>query len=151
MYQAKDTMNTKVISIRPEATIEEAIRMLLKHDVSGLPVIDDTGRLCGIISEFQLLEVVYDPNLKAAQVQGFMTREVITIDESTLLASVANLFIVHRIRRVPVVRDGKVVGIVSRRDLLRYIVDTGSKIENFFDELKSCTASNLLTGSPCLN
>ncbi len=147
MYQAKDTMNTKVISIRPEATIEEAILMLLKHDVSGLPVIDEKGQLCGIISEFQLLEVVYDPNLKAAQVQGFMTREVFTIDESTLLASVANLFIVHRIRRVPVVRDGKVVGIVSRRDLLRYIVETGSKIENFFDELKSCTASNLLAAS----
>jgi CBS domain-containing protein len=145
MYQAKDTMNTAVISIRPEATIEEAIRLLLEHDISGVPVIDDKGRLCGIISEFQLLEVVYDPNLRGAQVQGFMTRDVLTIDESTLLASVANLFIVHRIRRVPVVRDGRVVGIVSRRDLLRYIVETGSKIQNFFDNLKSCNAGALLS------
>jgi CBS domain-containing protein len=151
MYQAKDAMNKEVIFIRPEATIEEAIRMLLENDVSGMPVIDNAGRLCGIISEFQLLEVVYDPNLKGAQVQGFMTRDVITIDETALLATVANLFIVHRIRRVPVVREGKVVGIVSRRDLLRYIVDKGSKIENFFDELKSCSASNFRPGDPCLN
>jgi CBS domain-containing protein len=149
MYQAKDAMNTKVVSIRPEATIEEAIRLLLKHDVSGVPVVDAKGNLCGIISEFQLLEVVYDPNLKGAQVQGFMTRDVMTIDESTLLATVANLFIVHRIRRVPVVRNGRVVGIVSRRDLLRYIIETGSKIENFFDELKNCNAGSVLTEAAC--
>jgi tRNA nucleotidyltransferase (CCA-adding enzyme) len=149
MYQVKDTMNTKVISLRPEATIEEAIRILLTHDVSGAPVIDADGNLCGIISEYQLLEVVYDPDLKAAPVKDFMTKDVLTVDETALLATVANLFIMHRIRRVPVVRDGRVVGIVSRRDLLRYILETGSKIDNFFDELKNCTASNLLSASSC--
>lgn len=150
MYQAKDTMNSNVVSIHPEASIEQAIQKLLDHNVSGMPVIDASGKLVGVISEFQLLEVVYDPNLKGAEVQGFMTRDVITVDESALLATVASLFIVHRIRRIPVVRDGKVVGVVSRRDLLRYIVETGSKIENFFDELKGCTASNL-AAEPCLS
>lgn len=144
MYQVKDTMRTRVVSVRPDATVEEAIRTLLAHDVSGAPVLDDEGRLLGIISEFQLLEVVYDPNLKAAPVRDFMTKDVITVDETALLATVANMFIMHRIRRVPVVREGQVVGVVSRRDLLRYIVDTGAKIDNFFDELKGCTASNLL-------
>lgn len=151
MYQAKDTMNANVVSIHPDASIQEAIQKLLDYNVSGMPVIDESGELCGVISEFQLLEVVYDPNLKGAQVQGFMTRDVITVDESALLATVANLFIVHRIRRVPVLRDGKVVGIVSRRDLLRYIVETGPKIENFFDELKGFTANNLLSDEPCLS
>lgn len=144
MYQVKDTMRTRVVSVRPDATVEEAIRTLLAHDVSGAPVLDEAGGLLGIISEFQLLEVVYDPNLKVAPVRDFMTKDVITVDETALLATVANLFIMHRIRRVPVVRDGQVVGVVSRRDLLRYIVETGAKIDNFFDELKGCTASNLL-------
>lgn len=144
MYQVKDTMRPHVISVLPEATIEEAIQTLLANDVSGVPVIDAEGELHGIISEYQLLEVVYDPNLKNAPVRDFMTKDVLTVEETALLATVANLFIMHRIRRVPVVRDGRVVGIVSRRDLLRYIVQTGSKIDTFFDELKSCTASNLL-------
>jgi CBS domain-containing protein len=151
MYQAKDTMSTAVVSVHPEATVEEAIRLLLANELSGLPVIDDSGRLCGIISEFQLLEVVYDPNLKNSRVKEFMTRDVLTVDESALLATVANMFIVHRIRRIPVLREGVVVGVVSRRDLLRYIVETGSKIDNFFEELKSCTASNLLASTACLN
>ncbi len=144
MYQVKDTMRTPVISTRPDASIEEAIRLLLDNELSGLPVIDADGKLCGIISEYQLLEVVYDPDLKSAPVKEFMTKDVLTVDETALLATVANLFIMHRIRRVPVIREGRVVGIVSRRDLLRYIVETGSKIDNFFDELKGCTGGNLL-------
>jgi CBS domain-containing protein len=142
MYQVKDVMKPRVISIRPETTIEEAIQTLLTNDVSGVPVIDSNGELRGIISEFQLLEVVYDPQLKSAPVSEFMTQDVLTVEETALLATVANLFIVHRIRRVPVMRNGRVVGIVSRRDLLRYIVQTGSKIDHFFDELKGCLASH---------
>jgi CBS domain-containing protein len=145
MYQAKDTMRTRVISVRPEATIEEAIRTLLESNASGAPVIDDAGRLVGIISEYQLLEVFYDPKLKSSPVSEFMTKDVITVDETALLATVANLFIVHRIHRVPVVREGRVVGIVSRRDLLRYILESGPRIDNFFDELKGCTTGNLLS------
>src|SRR5262249_12140064 len=85
MYQVKDAMNRNVISIGPEATVEEAIHLLLDHSISGAPVIDDEGELCGIITQFQLLEVMYDPNVKNTRIRDCMTRGVFTIDEDALL------------------------------------------------------------------
>jgi CBS domain-containing protein len=124
--------------------VEEAIRLLLSNDVSGAPVIDSQGRLCGIISEYQLLEIVYDPDLRMKTVQEFMTRDVITIDEESLLSSAASLFVMHRIRRLPVVRNGRVVGNVSRRDLLRYVLESGASVGMFFDELRQCSSGSLM-------
>jgi CBS domain-containing protein len=144
MYQVKDAMNSRVFSIGPDATVEEAIRLLLERNISGAPVIDERGRLCGIITQFQLLEVLYDPHVKEAKVREHMTRDVFTIDEDALLGTAANLLIVHRIRRIPVVRNGMVVGILSRRDLLKYFVETGEEIEAFFAKLKRSETSETL-------
>jgi CBS domain-containing protein len=144
MFQVKDAMNRFVVSLRPDATIEEAIHSLLDHDISGAPVIDEAGRLRGIISQFQLMEVLYDPTLKHALIQECMTRDVLTIDENSLLGAAANMFVVHRIRRIPVVRGTLVVGIISRRDLLRYFVETGEEIEEFFAKLKLTRAAEAI-------
>jgi len=144
MYQVKDAMNRDVVAICPNATVEDAIHLLLEHDISGAPVIGESGRLCGIITQFQLMEVLYDPNVKNAKIQEYMTRDVFTIEEDALLGTAANLFIVHRIRRIPVVRDGAVVGIISRRDLLRYFVETGEEIEAFFSKLKRSQTTETL-------
>jgi signal-transduction protein with cAMP-binding, CBS, and nucleotidyltransferase domain len=65
-----------------------------------------------------------------------MTRDVLTVEEDALLAVAANLFVVHRIRRIPVTRRGKVVGVISRSDLLRYFVKTGEDLDAFFSKLK---------------
>ncbi|MBI3466383.1 MAG: CBS domain-containing protein [Planctomycetes bacterium] len=139
MYQAKDAMTTDVVTISPDATIEEAMRLLINQRISGAPVVDRNGKLVGIISEYQLLEVVYDPELKAQHVSDFMTRNVITVDPEALLASVANMFVLHRIRRLPVVQSGRLIGVIARRDLLQYIIESGAPIQNFFDELRSFT------------
>jgi len=136
MYQVKNAMSCNVVSIRPEATLAEAIHLLLDHDITGAPVIDEKGRLRGIITQFQLLEVVYDPNRKNARVEECMTRNVLTIEEDALLGAAANMFIVHRIRRLPVTRGGAVIGIISRKDLLRYCVESGQEIDEFFSKLK---------------
>jgi CBS domain-containing protein len=136
MYQVKDAMTRRVISIRPEATVEEAIRLLLKHNISGAPVIDESGALKGIITQYQLLEVLYEPTVKNSRVEECMTREVITIDEDSLLGPATNFFVLHRIRRIPVVKGGKVIGILSRQDLLRYFAETGEELEAFFAKLK---------------
>jgi len=144
VYQVKDAMNRDVVAICPQATVEDAIHLLLEHDISGAPVIDERGRLCGIITQFQLMEVLYDPKVKKAKVQEYMTRDVFTIEEDALLGTAANLFIVHRIRRIPVIRNGAVVGIISRRDLLRYFAETGEEIEAFFAKLKGTQANEAL-------
>jgi CBS domain-containing protein len=144
MYQVKDAMNRRVISIGPDATVEEAIHLLLEHNISGAPVVDGDGRLRGIITQFQLLEVLYDPNVKNARVEECMTRDVFTIEEDALLGTAANLLIVHRIRRIPVMHSGRVVGIISRRDLLRYFAETGEEIQAFFAKLKRSHAGEAL-------
>jgi CBS domain-containing protein len=144
MYQVKDAMNSDVVSLRPEATVEEAIELFLQHNISGAPVIDNLGRLCGIITQFQLLEVLYDPHFKNSAIEGCMTRNVFTIEEDALLGAAANLLVVHRIHRIPVVRGNKVVGIISRRDLLRYFSETGEEITEFFTKLKGAPAAEAL-------
>lgn len=144
MYQVKDAMKGRVVSIRPEATVEEAIHLLLERNISGAPVIDQRGQLCGIITQFQLLEVLYDPNVKNSRIEECMTRDVFTIEEDALLGTAANLFVVHRIRRIPVVRQGTVVGMISRSDLLRYFVETGEEIAEFFTKLKLAHAREAL-------
>jgi predicted transcriptional regulator len=143
MYQVKNAMHCEVVSVRPDATVEEAIELLLNHNISGAPVIDHTGKLCGIISQFQLLEVMYDPQIKNGCVRDFMTRDVLTIEEDAMLGTAVNLFVVHRIRRLPVVRQNRVVGVISRSDLLRYFVNTGEQIDTFFANLKNASASSL--------
>jgi len=137
MYRASDAMNREVVSLRPEATVEEAIRILLEREISGAPVVDGDGQLVGIISEFQLLEVLYSPELKAAALGEFMTRDVMTVGEQALLSDVVSLMIAHRIRRVPVVREGRVVGLLTRRDLLRYAIEDGQAVRDFIDGVRS--------------
>ena len=136
MFEARDVMTADIVTIHASATVEQAIRVLVNARISGMPVVDDGGNLVGIISEFQLLEVTYDPTLKASAISQLMTRDVLTVSPATLLTSVANLLVVHRIRRVPVVEDGRVVGIIARSDILKYMVQSGRAIDDFFSELR---------------
>jgi len=136
MYQASYVMTTNVTTIAPDATVDEAIGVLLDNQISGLPVVDARGMLVGMISEFQLLETVFDPQIRNESVRGFMTRDVIAVDDGALLADVASLFIMHRIRRVPVLREGQLVGLITRRDLLRYVAKAGDQIDTFLNEVR---------------
>ena len=137
MYQVKDAMTLKVATVGPDVSVEQAIQILLDKHVSGAPVVDNDGNLVGIITQFQLLEVMYDPKLKMSRVRELMTRNVLTVDENTTLATVANMLIVHRIHRLPVLRQRRVVGIISRSDLLRYFMKTGAAFETFFATLEA--------------
>ena len=137
MYQAADVMSKKVITVSPSATAEDTIRMLYLNRISGAPVVDADGELLGLITEFQLLGVVFDPELKEVRVGTFMTRDVLTVDESDLLSNVASLMVSHRIRRLPVVRNNKVVGIVARRDVINYMVENGESIHQLFDDIRN--------------
>lgn len=129
MYQVNEIMNQEVLAISSDATVAEAIHFLLEHQISGMPVTDSEGRLVGIISEFQLLETIYLPELNDKPVSDLMTKDVLTIEPTARLSDAASLFIRHRIRRLPVVEDGKMIGVVSRRDLLRYTEQADTKSE----------------------
>lgn len=115
---AEHYMTRGVVSIRPEATINEAIDLLLERRISGLPVVDERGGLVGVITEFALLAMAYDQNVQHQTVAQHMTREVITVDINDSISRVADLCILHRVRRLPVLEEGRLVGLVSRRDVL---------------------------------
>jgi CBS domain-containing protein len=139
MRKARDVMNTNLVTIRTDSSVEEAIRCLLEHRVTGVPVVDQQGRLAGIVSEYQLLEAIYRPEVKQEQVCDLMTRDVITVTEDAPLSEVANMLLLHRIRRAPVVRGGAVVGIVTRRDLLRCLLDAELEPGQAAEAIETCS------------
>lgn len=124
MLTAGAIMTPDLVTVRPELSVQEAIDVLLTQQISGLPVTDDDGRLVGVITEFALLAVAYDKRVKNHKVSHHMTREVITVDVDDPISRIADLCIVHRVRRVPVMKNGRLVGIIARRDVLRALVES---------------------------
>lgn len=121
MLTARDIMTEGVITILPSCTIQEAIDLLLAENISGLPVVDESNRLVGIVTEFALLAVAYDEHVLADAVSLHMTTDLLTVDADDPIRKVADLCIVHRVRRVPVMRNGRLAGLISRRDVLKAV------------------------------
>jgi CBS domain-containing protein len=138
---ASDVMTRDIVTIAPGAAIRDAIRLMLERNVSGLPIVDAAGKLVGILTEGDLLrrseiaterhrwhwlEFLMGPARMADEyvrthgrvVEELMTREVVTVGARTALADIVALMEHRRIKRVPVVEGGVLVGIVSRADLL---------------------------------
>jgi CBS domain-containing protein len=133
--KAADVMTTGAATVPADAALAEAARLMVEHRISGLPVVDGQDRVVGIITENDflraehgreplLLELLADGGAKAAtvlssrRVAELMTREPVTIGVDTPIAEIVALMTRHNIRRLPVVTERKVVGIVSRANLL---------------------------------
>ena len=116
---ARDIMTTTVITVKGDVILTDVIKLLLRWHISGLPVVDDEGKLVGIITEHDLMNFALSGNAADTRVSEVMTTRVETYSPDTLVVEVINHFAARRIRRMPVVENGKVVGIISRRDILR--------------------------------
>ena len=144
MSQDSQVMTRSLITISPEASATEAIRTLLANNISGAPVVNSDGDLIGIISEFKLLNVVISERTASQLVSELMTTDVITVDEETPLCDVAHAFVSLRIRRLPVLKDGRLVGQISRRDVLHCVInEEGDDEINYRKELVHPAASAL--------
>jgi len=86
MSKAKDVMNTNIVAVDPDDTIEKVMSTMIRLGISGLPVVDIAGQLLGIITEFDLLELVWSPNTSKNKVYHYMTRDVRTVNEEDELA-----------------------------------------------------------------
>lgn len=128
MLAVNEIMTADVVTIRPDAPISDAIELLLARRVSGLPVVDSSGRLVGILTEFALLALAYDSNVADHTVADHMTHDVLTVDATDLVSKVADFCIVHRVRRLPVLSDGRLVGLVSRRDVLESLYQSTAPV-----------------------
>jgi CBS domain-containing protein len=121
MAQAKDVMSDRVISIREDEDIYTAIRVLAANEITGLPVVDAGGSLVGVITEKDVLALLYTMQDKPGTVRDFMTAEVVCFDRESDLAEIAETLRTNNFRRVPILDQGRLVGIVSRRDIIRYM------------------------------
>jgi tRNA nucleotidyltransferase (CCA-adding enzyme) len=115
---ARDLMSSPVRSIRPETTIAEAQRILLRYGHSGLSVVDTKGQLLGIISRRDL-DIALHHGFSHAPVKGYMTTNMKTITPETTLPEIESLMVTYDIGRLPVLDHGQLVGIVTRTDVLR--------------------------------
>jgi CBS domain-containing protein len=143
----RDVMKIKVIKVSPDNSVKRAAEAMLANHISGVPVIDDEGQLVGLITEGDLLRrtelgqaisTIADESLtpeekaktyiksNAWKVADVMSRNPVSVEEDTSLARVAYLMEEHGIKRLPVMRAGAVVGIVSRADLLEAIISAKS-------------------------
>jgi CBS domain-containing protein len=115
-----DIMSIRLVAARADTPIKEVARMLVRNRIGGLPVVDAEGGIKGIISESDLQPVGDDSHQQPRQVAAdVMTRPVITLSEVDTVAEAARVLRGHRVKRAPVLREGRVVGIVTQSDLLR--------------------------------
>lgn len=124
MLIAKDIMTKEVICVKKTTKVCDAIEQMLNNQVAGLPVVDDEMNLQGIITEKDVLKF-YGASEEALSktVEDFMTTPVIHFEEDESLQQICLSLIEHDFRRVPVTVDGKVVGVISRPDVARLILD----------------------------
>ncbi len=115
---ASDIMTRKVATIRPEASAQEAAQLLDEKRISGAPVVDAESKIIGIITEADIISKVNRDGLCVADI---MSHDVIAISEETPVSEIAALLTERKIKRVPVVYDGKLVGIVSRADIVHAV------------------------------
>jgi CBS-domain-containing membrane protein len=158
--QASDVMTSSVITVDPDTSVQNLAKLLSERGISGAPVVDSAGRVVGIVSEGDLLhraELGTEHRDRARRswwldhfaseaardyvkshgrtVKEIMTRDVISVAEDTGLAEIAMLLETKRIKRVPVLRDGRTVGIVSRANLVRALAaTTGSPASGVSDD-----------------
>lgn len=112
---ARDIMTRTVFTIDPEAGAQEAAVVLGLKRISGLPVVDNLGRIIGMVTEADIISKV---NREGLRVLDIMSREIFAVDEETPVNEIAALLTERKIKRVPVVREGRLVGIVSRADIV---------------------------------
>jgi CBS domain-containing protein len=122
MFEVKTIMKTDVITVKRQTQIYEAIRTFVENNITGLPVVDDDMTLAGIISEKDVLKLLYNIEDRPGMVEDFMTKDVVSFNQDDSLIDVAECLIKNHFRRVPIVEAGKLVGIVSRKDVIRYIL-----------------------------
>jgi len=147
MAVAKDIMTREVITVTRDTTVEELARLFVRHDISGAPVVDEDNNLIGIVTENDLINMekrlhiptviaIFDAviplgstkkleedlkRMAATKVDDIYTKDVITVEENTPLETIATIMAEKNIHHIPVVKKGKLVGIIGKKDIVKAI------------------------------
>ncbi len=123
MVKAREIMNKDILSVKKDTSIFEAVRLLVENNISGLPVVEDDMSLVGLLSEKDVIELFYDFEQAGNKTVGdYMTHPAVSFDESNAMQNICNFLMKNIFRRVPITSGGKLVGIISIRDILDYIL-----------------------------
>jgi tRNA nucleotidyltransferase (CCA-adding enzyme) len=139
---ARDLMSSPVRTIRPDTTVKEAQRTLLRYGHSGLSIVDESDRLVGIISRRDL-DLAIHHGFDRSPVKGYMSRNLRTIVPDTPLPEIQSVMVTYDVGRLPVLEAGELVGIVTRTDVLRQLHDQSA--QNQIDPEKTSLTSHLLS------
>ena len=119
----KDIMTRNVVSVKPDTPIIQALRLLAEYDISGLPVVDDDNNIVGILTEKDVLPLLFvESNDDEKTVSDFMTQPAIVFDQDESFLDIGAFLGQNSFRRVPITADGKLVGIISSKDVLEFIL-----------------------------
>lgn len=143
-----EVMTSPAVTVTEMVTVKEAIVMLDRHDVAAMPVLDATGELVGVVSEADVIREMVVPDARAheasvrltrapfrARVADVMSTHAISVTPDTKLAVAADLLTSSVVKSLPVIERGQVVGVVSRRDIIRMLSRHDSRIETDVDEV----------------
>lgn len=122
MYETKAIMSTDVVYVDPNTPIATVVELLVENDITGIPVVGPLGRLVGIVTEKDVIGVLYGQETATGTAQDYMTEDVISFDENDDIVAICECLVNNPLRRVPILAEGRLVGIISRRDLIKYIL-----------------------------
>jgi CBS domain-containing protein len=124
MFPVKDIMTKNVITVTRETPIMDAVKMLVDHRITGIPVVNEEKNLVGILSEFDVLRLLTETTVDHSRiVDEFMTKKVISFEDTATAIEVCEFFLANSSkRRMPITHQGKLVGLVSRADIVKLIV-----------------------------
>ena len=125
MLTAKDIMTRDVISVKRDTPVDKAMQIMIEKRISGLPVVEDDMTLAGILSEKDVVSLLYDVvrqmnGLHGKKVRHFMTERTVSFDKDDSLFDICDFFTKNIFRRVPITSEGRLVGIIGVPDIIRY-------------------------------
>ena len=122
MFKIKHIMTTDVITTKKQTQVYQAVAAMVENNITGLPIINDDGTIAGILTEKDVLTLLYSAKNVDAKIEDYMTKNPITFRPEDDIVKVTNCLIKNNFRRVPIVDKGRLVGIVSRKDVIQYIL-----------------------------
>jgi CBS domain-containing protein len=116
-------MSRDVITVGPDTPLRQVVAVLADNDIPGVPVVDEDGKLLGIITEKNVLGLLSDSHTADGPARDYMTTDVVSFDENEDLIAICESLVNSHFRRVPILAEGKPGGIISRRDVIKYILE----------------------------
>mgnify|MGYP000875325679 CR=1 FL=1 len=128
---AWQVMKKSLITVRPDSPLSEAIALMADYSLSGLPVTDGKIHLVGMITEKDVMPYFYNRQTPPTMVRDLMTADIVTFGPNDSIIEICECLIENQFRRVPIVKDGALIGLISRADVIRYILKNIARVSQF--------------------